>query len=91
MLFPLVCSYRFLSFTGGDEFGGCGRGRSDCRMLLYVLSGLDSWLPRPLRLSMAEGDIPVASLNPRLWLYPLEAAEDRVLVRLKSKCPEDAE
>ena len=91
ILFPLVCSYRLLSFIGGEAFGGWGSGRSDCRMLLYALSGLDSWLARPLRLSIAEGDIPVASLKPRLWLGPFEAAEDKVLVRLRSKGPEYAE
>ncbi len=40
---------------------------------------------------MAEGAIPVASLAPRLWLYPLDAAEERVLVRLKSNTAEEFE
>lgn len=41
---------------------------------------------------MAEGAMPVASLTPRLCpKYPLEAVEERVLVRLSSKAPEEFE
>jgi hypothetical protein len=58
---------------------------------MYALSGLDSILP-PLRLfSMADGAMLVASLIPRLWLYPLDAADESVLVRLSSKAPDEFE
>jgi hypothetical protein len=41
---------------------------------------------------MVEGDMPVASLKPLLWpMYPLEAVDDRVLVRLSSNTPEELE
>jgi hypothetical protein len=41
---------------------------------------------------MAEGDMPVASLSPRLWpAYALEFVEESVLVRLSSKAPDEFE
>jgi hypothetical protein len=41
---------------------------------------------------MAEGDIPVASLSPRLWMaYPLDAVDESVLVRLNSNVPDEFE
>ena len=36
--------------------------------------------------------MPVASLTPRLWPeYPLDALDESVLVRLRSKAPEELE
>jgi len=39
---------------------------------------------------MAEGDMPVASLSPRLCpAYPLDAVDESVLVRLSSYAPDE--
>lgn len=71
--------------------GGWGKGRRDCRTLLYALSGLDSILASGLLLSRADGAITVASLTPRLCPYPLDAADESVLVLVRSNTPEEFE
>jgi len=63
----------------------------DCLALLKGLSGLELLLPRPLLFSVADGDIPLASLNPLLCPYPLDAADDIVLVRLNSNGSDELE
>lgn len=41
---------------------------------------------------MAEGDMPVASLSPRLCpAYPLDVVDESVLVRLSSNAPDELE
>ena len=41
---------------------------------------------------MAEGDMPAASLSPRLCpAYPLDVVDESVLVRLSSNAPEELE
>ncbi len=75
--------------AGGERLGGCGRGRKDCRRLLYVPAALDSSLLRAPSV-IGKGIIPDASLIPRLWpapvdLRPLDDEDERVLVRLGGK------
>jgi hypothetical protein len=52
-LYPRLCCNPSLSLYGGDAAGGWGRGRRDCRTLLYG-SGLDPALLRAFRFSVLE-------------------------------------
>ena len=69
--------------AGGDEFGACGSGLKDWRIVLYPVEAALSLRDESLSAGLV-GDV---SLMPRLWpakcwLYDDDPTEDIVLVRL---------